>query len=151
MAGCAKPIVLQQVTLLRDSSQFTSNLYKKMGALCALISVRNGLESISEHLDPKSFRGPRRPPDPQPFGRSPSFQVFSLLPLPSLRNITMVMWSNIVLHTFNLPNLPNISSVFQQKGTLFYKFFHEHELQKIVALTWRVGHTSIMLFGVPRQ
>ena len=42
-----------------------------MGALCALLSVRNGLESISEHLDPKSFLGP-------------SFQVFPLLPLPSL-------------------------------------------------------------------
>ena len=34
-----------------DSSQYTSNLYKKMGAFYALISVRNGLESISEHLD----------------------------------------------------------------------------------------------------
>ena len=45
-------VVFQQATSLRDSSQYTSNLYKKMGAFCALISVRNGLESISEHLDP---------------------------------------------------------------------------------------------------
>ena len=45
-------VVFQQVTSMRDSSQYTSNLYKKMGAFCALISVINGLESISEHLDP---------------------------------------------------------------------------------------------------
>ena len=45
-------VVFQQVTSLRDSSQYTSNLYKKMGAFCALISVINGLEPISEHLDP---------------------------------------------------------------------------------------------------
>ena len=43
---------IQQVTSLRDSSQYTSSLYKKMGAYYASISVRNGLESISEHLDP---------------------------------------------------------------------------------------------------
>ena len=55
MAGYT--IVLQQVTLVRDSRQFTSNLYKKMGAFCALISVTIDLEPISEHLDPKSFSG----------------------------------------------------------------------------------------------
>ena len=35
-----------------NSSEYTSNLYKKMNAFYALISVRYGLESISEHLDP---------------------------------------------------------------------------------------------------
>ena len=53
-------------------------IYIKGGAFCALISVRNGLESISEHLDPYSFRGPGRP-DPRPLRASPSFQVFFLL------------------------------------------------------------------------
>ena len=65
---------IQQVTLLRDSSQSTSNLYQKCQEW------------------PRIHLGAFRPLElPQRFGRGHGFQVFSFLPLPPRFTVNVLL------------------------------------------------------------